>query len=49
MANAGMPSLVLQELMGHKSFETTRRYFKLGDERLSREYFAAWEFIQGKY
>ncbi|HYD16537.1 MAG TPA: tyrosine-type recombinase/integrase [Candidatus Nanoarchaeia archaeon] len=45
MANAGMPSLVLQELMGHKSFTTTRRYFGLSDDRLAREYFAAWEFI----
>jgi site-specific recombinase XerD len=45
MANAGMPSLVLQELMGHKSFTTTRRYFSLTDERLAREFFAAWEFI----
>lgn len=45
MANAGMPSLVLQELMGHSSFTTTRRYFGLTDQRLTREYFAAWEFI----
>jgi site-specific recombinase XerD len=44
MVNAGMPSTVLRELMGHQSFTTTSRYFRIQSERLAREYFAAWEF-----
>lgn len=45
MANAGMPSIVLKDLMGHKSFTTTQRYFRIRPERLAREYFGAMEFL----
>ncbi len=47
MANAGMSALVLQELMGHSSFTTTRRYFAIRPERLAREYFSSMEFARG--
>ena len=43
--NGGMSSTVLQELMGHASLSTTQRYFHMKDERISREYFAAMEFV----
>lgn len=43
MANAGMSSTVLKELMGHSSFTATQRYFRIRPERLAREYFAAME------
>jgi len=44
--NAGMSATVLQELMGHTNLSTTQRYFRVQPDRLSREYFAAWEFIR---
>lgn len=47
MANAGMSALVLQELLGHSSFTTTRRYFGIRPERLAREYFSSMEFARG--
>lgn len=47
MANAGMSALVLQELLGHSSFTTTRRYFRIRPERLAREYFSSMEFSRG--
>lgn len=47
LANAGIPSLVLQELMGHESFTVTQQYFRLDESRLSREYYAAMELVGG--
>ena len=47
LANAGIPALVLQELMGHESFAMTLRYFRLDESRLSQEYFAAMELAGG--
>ena len=46
MANAGMPSIVLKDLMGHKSFTTTQRYFRIRPERLAREYHGAMEYLR---
>lgn len=48
LANAGIPSLVLQELMGHESFTVTQQYFRLDESRLSQEYFAAMELVGGE-
>ena len=48
LANAGIPSLVLQELMGHESFTMTQQYFRLDESRLSQEYFAAMELVGGE-
>lgn len=45
LANAAVPALVLQELLGHESFETTMQYFRLNEARVSREYFAAMEMV----
>ena len=45
LANARIPALVLQELMGHESFSTTMQYFRLQESRLAQEYFAAMEMI----
>jgi site-specific recombinase XerD len=44
--NAGMSAAVLQELLGHASLKNTQRYFRVKPDRLSREYFAAMEFIR---
>jgi integrase len=33
-------------LMGHSSPQVTRRYYKIKADRISREYFAASEFIE---
>ncbi|HEY2470143.1 MAG TPA: tyrosine-type recombinase/integrase [Terracidiphilus sp.] len=44
--NAGMSAAVLQELLGHASLKNSQRYFRVQPERLSREYFAAMEFIR---
>jgi site-specific recombinase XerD len=42
LANAGISSMVLKELMGHSSFTTTsRRYIKLTDATVARGYFSA--------
>lgn len=46
MINAGMSSVVLQDLMGHRSPETTGRYFRIRPERKTREYFAAMEMVR---
>jgi site-specific recombinase XerD len=46
MANNGMASVVLKELMGHSSFTATQRYFRIRPERLAREYFAAMQSAQ---
>lgn len=43
--NAGMSAAALKELMGHGSLTTTQRYFSIREERLAREYYAAWEWI----
>jgi integrase/recombinase XerC len=45
LANAGIPSIVLKELMGHASFTTTQGYFRIKRQRLAAEYFAAMELI----
>lgn len=45
LVNAGMTSSVLKELMGHSSFTTTQRYYRIRPERLAREYHAAMEFF----
>jgi integrase/recombinase XerC len=44
--NAGMSAIVLQQLMGHANLNTTNRYFTIREERLTREYHAAMEFIR---
>jgi site-specific recombinase XerD len=44
--NGGMSAAVLQQLMGHASLNTTQRYFHMKPERMSREYFAAMEFVR---
>lgn len=44
--NSGMSESVLKDLMGHTSLDTTQRYFRMKPERLSREYFAAMEYIR---
>jgi site-specific recombinase XerD len=46
MANNGMASVVLKEIMGHSSFTATQRYFRIRPERLAREYFAAMESMR---
>jgi site-specific recombinase XerC len=43
LANGNISSMVLKELMGHESFSTTLRYFKLTDTTTARGYFAAME------
>lgn len=43
LANAGIPAIILKELMGHASFETTQGYFRIKRQRLAAEYFAAME------
>jgi site-specific recombinase XerD len=46
LANANISSLVLKDLMGHSSFSTTQRYFRLTDTTVARGYFAAMEFTK---
>jgi site-specific recombinase XerD len=46
LANANISSMVLKELMGHASFTTTQRYFKLNDTTLARGYFSAMEYLK---
>jgi site-specific recombinase XerD len=48
LANAGIPGLVLQQLMGHENFAVTQQYFRIEESRLAREYFAAMETIGGE-
>jgi site-specific recombinase XerD len=44
LANAGIDSRVLKDLMGHRSLSTTSRYFKLTDTTLARAYHSAMEY-----
>lgn len=46
MANANISSLVLKDLIGHASFSTTAKYFKLTDTTLARGYFSAMEYLK---
>jgi integrase len=45
MLNSGMSTLVLRELMGHSSFNTTLRYARIEDKNIARQYFAAMESL----
>lgn len=45
LANQNISSMILKDLMGHSSFSTTQKYFKLSDETLARGYFSAMEQI----
>ncbi|HZQ25295.1 MAG TPA: tyrosine-type recombinase/integrase [Terriglobales bacterium] len=45
LANAGIPAIVLKDLMGHASFNTTQGYFRIKRQRLTSEYFAAMELV----
>jgi integrase/recombinase XerC len=47
LANTNISSLVLKDLMGHASFSTTAKYFKLTDTTLARGYFSAMEYLKG--
>ena len=49
LANANMSTIILKDLMGHKSFNTTLKYFKLNDTTMARGYHAAMEFRRGNY
>lgn len=44
LANRDISSIVLKDLLGHESFTTTQRYFKLTDTSLARGYFSAMEY-----
>jgi len=46
LANANIDSLILKDLMGHRSLSTTARYFKLNDTTVSRGYFSAIEYLR---
>jgi len=46
LLNAGMQLESLQKLMGHSSIETTRRYARLTDKTLEKEYFQAMSKIE---
>jgi site-specific recombinase XerD len=46
LANSNISSMVLKDLMGHSSFSTTQRYFKLTDNTISRGYFAAMQYLK---
>ena len=43
LANNGIDPTVLRNLMGHSSFITTMRYFRLRDKTVRRRYFAAMQ------
>jgi integrase/recombinase XerC len=47
MANAGMDTMQLKELLGHSSIATTLQYTKIMDTTLARGYHAAMEFVNG--
>jgi site-specific recombinase XerC len=47
LANAGISSLQLKELMGHSSLNTTANYYKLSDTTLARGYHSAMEYVKG--
>jgi len=46
MLNAGMPLQCLQELLGHRNIEITRRYARLTDTTRKQAYFAAMAVIE---
>lgn len=46
LANSNISSLVLKDLMGHASFSTTARYFRLTDKTMARGYFSAMEYLR---
>jgi site-specific recombinase XerD len=46
LANADISSMALKELMGHSSFNTTLIYFRLKDQTIARQYFAAMEYLK---
>jgi integrase/recombinase XerD len=46
LLNAGMPLQCLQELLGHKSIEMTRRYARLTDNTRRQAYYKAMEIIE---
>ena len=46
LLNAGMPLQCLQELLGHKSIEMTRRYARLSDNTRRRAYYKAMAIIE---
>jgi site-specific recombinase XerC len=47
MVNAGMGTLVLRDLLGHSSFDTTLGYIRMEDKNIARQYFAAMESLPG--
>jgi integrase/recombinase XerD len=46
LLNAGMPLQCLQELLGHKSIEMTRRYARLTDNTRRQAYYKAMAIIE---
>ncbi len=46
LLNAGMPLQCLQELLGHKSIEMTRRYARLTDSTRRKAYYQAMAIIE---
>lgn len=46
LANADFPSMTLKQVMGHRDFRTTNRYFKLQDQTVATQYFAAMEIVK---
>ena len=46
LLNAGMPLQCLQELLGHKSIEMTRRYARLSDNTRLQAYYKAMAIIE---
>ncbi len=46
LLNAGMPLQCLQELLGHKSIEMTRRYARLSDNTRRQAYYKAMAIIE---
>lgn len=46
LLNAGMPLQCLQELLGHRSIEVTRRYARLTDNTRRHAYYRAMEAIE---
>jgi site-specific recombinase XerC len=48
LANADIDSTHLRELMGHSSFATTLRYFRLHEQTLAAGYFSAMELYRSK-
>jgi integrase/recombinase XerD len=47
LLSAGMPLESLQILMGHSHIEVTRRYARLTDKALQKDYFEAMKIIEG--